>query len=683
MVTPGPGSADARSIAALRSLAVDQVQAARSGHPGLPLGAAPILHTLFSRFLRSDPAEPGWLDRDRFVLSAGHGSALLYAVLHLAGYGVGIDDLRSFRQWGSRTPGHPEFGATPGVDATTGPLGQGIANAVGMAIAETMAAARLNGDGGVLVDHRTYVLVSDGDLMEGIALEATALAGVLRLGKLIVFYDDNDVMIDTRASVTHDADATCAALRAHGWDVSAPVDGSDVEAIAAATQHAIDDETRPSLVRVKTRIGHGSAWEDSPRAHGGALDEADARNLKLALGDEFVEPFAVPEDVRDWWRAFGLRGAEARRRWDATLRTVAATRPDVAAELERLRSPEPVTEELLRSVVPVLDEPEAARFTSARILNAVAALRTDLVGGAADLAAATLAYIDGGGDYGPGDRSGRNIRFGVREHAMGAIANGIALHGLFRPFASTFLVFASYQANALRMAAMQGLPVIHVFTHDSITVGEDGPTHQPVEMLSTLRATPNTLVLRPADADEAISCWVLALEHRDGPTALALSRIPLPRLDRSRQVGDAARGGYILRPAPDGVWPDVAIVASGSEVTVAIGAADILDGRGLVTQVVSLPSQELFLRQDDAYRDEILPPDLPRLVVEAGHPQSLWQFAAGMGAVYGITRFGASAPPQVMLEHFGLTAPQVADAAEAVVRSRRATVVPAPPHRDA
>lgn len=660
---PASGTADARSVAALRSLSVDQVQAARSGHLGLPLGAAPILHTLFSRFLCADPSEPGWLNRDRFVLSAGHGSALLYAVLHLAGYRVGIDDLRSFRQWGSVTPGHPEWGCTPGVDATTGPLGQGISNAVGMAIAETMAAARLNGDAGILVDHRTYVLVSDGDLMEGVAHEAMTLAGLLRLGKLIVFYDDNDVVIDSRASVTHDADATCASLRAHGWDVSEPVDGNDVDAIAAATQRAIDNDRKPSLVRVSTTIGYGSAWAGTPRVHGGALDDADARTLKRSLGEEFVEPFAVPGDVREWWREFGRRGGAARERWSTTLRQVAATNPETVAELDRLRSPEPVTEAQIRALVPITDEPEAARSTSARILNAVATMRPDIVGGAADLAAATLAYIDGAGDYGPGNRSGRNLRFGVREHAMGAIVNGIALHGLFRPFASTFLVFASYEANALRMAAIQHLPVIHVFTHDSITVGEDGPTHQPIEMLSTLRATPNTLVLRPADGEEAIACWAVALASRDRPTALILSRIPLPRLDRSRRIGDAARGGYILLPAPDGASPDVVIVASGSEVAIAVGAAEILSGRGLLAQVVSLPSQELFLEQEPGYRASILPPGVPRLVVEAGHPQSLWRFVGDKGDVYGISRFGASAPPSAMLERYGLTAAQVADAA--------------------
>jgi transketolase len=659
---------DARSVATLRSLALDQVQAARSGHPGMPLGAAPAVHTLFSRFLVADPADPGWLNRDRFVLSAGHASALLYATLHLAGYDLGLDDLRAFRQWGSRTPGHPERGRTPGVEATTGPLGQGVANAVGMAIAETMAAARLNGPAGTVIDHRTFVLASDGDLMEGVSLEAIALAGVLRLGKLTLIYDDNGVVIDSAAAAVHDADAACEAVRAYGWDVSEPVDGEDVEAIAAAIRAALEDESRPSLVRVRTTIGHGSAWAGTPRVHGGPLEDADAAALKQALGDDLAAPFAVPDDVRASWAAFARRGGEARAAWLDGLDRVAAAAPDVIRDLDRLRSPEPLDVARLRDLVPVLDEPEPARFAGGRILAAVAGERPELVGGAADLAAATLTTIPDGGVYGPHDRRGRNIRFGVREHAMGAISNGIAQHGLLRPFASTFLVFAAYEGAALRMAAMQGLPVIHVFTHDSITVGEDGPTHQPIETLAMLRAIPNLLVLRPADTDEAIACWALALERLDGPTALVLARIGLPRLDRSRQVGETRRGGYLLAPAPAGVRADLAIAASGSEVAVAVEAADRLAGRGIVAQVVSLPSQERFLEQDAAYRESVLPPDLPRLVVEAGHPQSLWRLAAGNGRVHAIASFGASAPPPVMLERFGMTPEAVADAAEAVVR---------------
>lgn len=669
-------AADARSIAALRGLSLDQIQAAKSGHIGLPLGAAPILHTLFSRFLVSDPTHPEWINRDRFVLSAGHGSALLYAVLHLAGYRVGIDDLRAFRQWKSITPGHPESCLTPGVDATTGPLGQGISNAIGMAIAETMAAERLNSSAGTIIDHRTYVLVSDGDLMEGVALEATALAGLLELGKLIVFYDDNDVVIDSRASVTHNADATCAALRAHGWDVSEPVDGNDVEGIAAATQQAIGNIRQPSLVRVKTKIGFGSTFADQPRIHSGALDDTEVANIKRFLGEDFAEPFVVPPDVSVMWGAFASRGAEARAAWNATLAATAVVHPEIVAEFNQWRSEEPIAEDQVRSLVQALDQPEAARFTSSRVLNALASSHSGIVGGAADLAAATMAYINDGGDYGTGNRSGRNIRFGVREHAMGAIANGIALHGIFRPFSSTFLVFASYQANALRMAALQRLPVIHVFSHDSITVGEDGPTHQPIEMLSTLRATPNTLVLRPADGDETISCWLLALNNRTGPSVLVLSRIALPPLDRSGQVGDALHGAYILRPAPAGAVPAVTIVASGSEVSLAVEASDILRHRGIAAQVVSMPSQEKFLEQDASYRDKILPVRVPRLVMEAGHPQSLWQFAGGNGEVYGISRFGASAPPEVMKRHYGFTPDQVADAAERVAQSVRREGLP-------
>lgn len=668
---PSITTSDARSIATLRGLSLDQIQAAKSGHLGLPLGAAPILHTLFSRFLVSDPAQPEWINRDRFVLSAGHGSALLYAVLHLAGYQISIDDLKAFRQWGSITPGHPESGLTPGVDATTGPLGQGIANAVGMAISETMAAARLNTDAGAIIDHHTYVLVSDGDMMEGVALEATALAGLLRLGKLIAFYDDNDVVIDSPASVTHNADAACASLNAHGWDVSAPIDGNDVEGIAAATRRAIDNTSQPSLVRVKTKIGYGSTFAGSSKIHGGAVEEVEARNIKRSLGEGFAEPFAVPADVRSAWASFGSRGAAARAAWTETLATAAAVRPEIVADLNRWMSRELVAEEQVRSLVQALDEPEAMRFAGGRILNALATSRTELVGGAADLAVVTLAYMTAGGDYAADNRSGRNIHFGVREHAMGAIANGIALHGIFRPFSSTFLVFASYQANALRMAALQRLPVIHVFSHDSITVGEDGPTHQPIEMLSTLRATPNTLVLRPADGDEAISCWVMALNNYAGPSAIVLSRLPLPRLDRSASVGDAMRGGYIVHPAQRGAAPSVAIVASGSEVSLAVKAAAVLADRGIVAQVVSMPSQEMFYQQDASYRDGILPPDLPRLVVEAGHPQSLWQLVEGNGEVYGVSRFGASAPPAVMLREFGFTPDQVANAAERVSRLPR------------
>jgi len=653
------------SIATLRSLSIDQVQAAQSGHIGFPLGAAPILHTLYAHYLRSDPAAPDWIGRDRFVLSAGHGSALLYATLHLAGYDIGIEDLQRFRQWQSRTPGHPESHLTPGVDATTGPLGQGIANAVGMAIAESMANARYRDGERPLIDHRTFVLASDGDLMEGVSLEAAALAGLLKLGKLIVFYDDNDVVIDGRASDVHDAAGVCAALAALGWHVTGPVDGEDLAGIRRATDEAIAETARPSLIRVRTHIGHGSPLSNDPRSHSGAFTVEDARATKAALGREFAEPFSVPREVASWWRSFAERGAQARRVWNETLDRAGSVGDALRAPGRAARAHSD-----LADAVPLTGEAEAARLTSGRVLEALEEIEPTLVGGAADLVQATMARLPGGGEYSATDRAGRNIRFGVREHAMGAIANGIALHGIFRPFASTFLVFTSYQANALRMAALQGLPVIHLLTHDSITVGEDGPTHQPVEMLAMLRAMPNMLVLRPADARETIECWGLALQNTSGPTALILSRIALPPLDRQGARESAGRGAYVLADAVDDE-PDVVIVASGSEVSLAVEARSVLGADGVSARVVSMPSHELFAAQDDEYRRRVLPPGVPRLVVEASHSLSLWRWAGPDGDAMGVDRFGASAPPAVLQREYGLTAPEIARRAMAICAPAR------------
>jgi len=664
--TPWSRAEDARSIATLRSLSVDQVQAAGIGHIGLPLGAAPIVHTVFSKFLVSDPADPAWVNRDRFVLSAGHGSALLYAALHLAGYALSTDDLRAFRQWGSITPGHPESHLTPGVDATTGPLGQGIANAVGMAISETMGAARLNRDDATVIDHRTFVLVGDGDLMEGVALEATALAGRLGLGKLIVYYDDNDVVIDGRASVTHSADGVCASLAAYGWHVSDPIDGNDLDALEKATELAIADASRPSLIRVRTRIGFGSRLEDDPVIHSGAVSADEAAHIKARLGKDFATAFEVPADVRAAWARFAERGADARAAWQRQIERYGERHPVGADQLRRWTSA-PASIDVAALITERPAVPEPVRMSSGTVLNAIAATADDLVGGAADLAHATFAHITDGGTYGADERGARNVAYGIREHAMGAISNGIALHGLFRPFASTFMVFAGYEANALRMAALQELPVIHVLSHDSITVGEDGPTHQPIETLALLRATPNTLVLRPADFAETVTAWQLALDNLRGPTVLAVARTAVPQLDHTRQVGSASRGGYLLSPAEGEAGPDVVIAASGLEVGLAVEAASLLRERGIDAAVVSLPSHELFLAQDAAYRDAVLPPDVPRLIVEASHPLSLWRLAGPLGAVYGIDRFGASAPPDVLLEQYGFTPRAIADAAAAQV----------------
>lgn len=643
-----------RSVATLRALSLDQVQQAQSGHIGLPLGAAPILHNLYGHFIASDPADPTWINRDRFVLSAGHGSALLYSALHLAGYAVTTADLQAFRQWGSITPGHPETGLTPGVDATTGPLGQGITNAVGMAIAESMGRARLAAEGGPLIDHRTFVLASDGDLMEGVALEAAALAGLLELGRLIVFYDDNDVVIDGRASAVHSPDATCESFRAHGWQVLTVTDGNDLAQLKRATEEALADSRHPSLIRVKTVIGFASPLADLPKSHSGAFsvqDEATTRSNLLGAA-----PFEVSADVRSWWERFATRGAAARAEW---LDAVAAA-PEAAATLTSwLNNDLPDEFDQALASFPVLEGGEAARLTSGRILQTVEPLVTGLVGGAADLAAATMASLPEGGDYSPSNRAGRNLRFGIREHAMSAIVNGIALHGLFRPFGSTFLAFSTYQSNSLRMAALQELPVIHVFSHDSITVGEDGPTHQPIEMLAALRATPNTVVLRPADAHETVESWRIALSRHHGPSLLVLSRIALPVLDRSDSFGSVSQGGYIVTGASNPT-PDLVFVSSGSEVSICLEAAALLTTDGIDARVVSMPSFELFNQQDADYREAVTPAAAPRLVVEASHPSGLWQVAGPRGQVYGIDRFGASAPPVKMLEEYGFTPAAIA-----------------------
>ncbi|MCW5951973.1 MAG: transketolase [Propionibacteriaceae bacterium] len=658
--------ADLRSISTLRSLSVDQVQAAGIGHIGLPLAAAPVLHTLYSKFLVSDPREPNWVNRDRFVMSAGHGSALVYAVLHLAGYDLTLTDLKEFRRWGSRTPGHPERDVTPGVDASTGPLGQGIANAVGMAIAETMAAARLNTPQAQVIDHRTWALVSDGDLMEGVALESIALAGVLKLGKLTAYYDDNDIVIDGRASTTHDADAVCAAVAAYGWHVSEPIDAEDLEGLESATRAALADD-RPSLIRVRSIIGIGSRLADTSAIHSGAVPADEADHIKRGLGEGFEAPFFVPGDVTRSWESFADRGGAARAAWLDAVARLADDAPEKADALARWSGGrQRVDVRDLGLAVP--DRPQAIRQTSGTVLAAVAGALDNLVGGSADLASATMTVIPGGGTYSPANRAGRNIAYGIREHAMGAISNGIAQHGLFRPFASTFMVFASYEANALRMAALQNLPVLQVLSHDSIAVGEDGPTHQPIEQLAMLRAIPNMLVLRPADAEETVECWQAALDRCDGPSTLLVSRGPVPELDHTRQLGSIGRGGYVLEPA---VNPDIVLVASGTEVSLAVEASRLLGARGVAAQVVSVPCQEVFLQQDPGYRDSILPPESPRLVVEAAHPLSGYMLAGPLGAVHGVDRFGASAAPGVILEEYGFTPSAIADAAMTLVAGRK------------
>jgi transketolase len=627
-----------------------------------------VVHTLYTRHLVVDPAHPDWVSRDRFVLSCGHGSALLYSALHQSGFDISRDDLAAFRTWGSRTPGHPESDVTPGVDATTGPLGQGIANAVGMAIAESMAAARLRTEDGPLVSHRTFALVSDGDLMEGVALESMALAGRLRLGRLVAFYDDNDIVIDGRASTVHDAAGTVRALEALGWHVSAPVDGNDVDAIDAAIRDALAETERPSLVHVRSQIGFGSTLMDTPKIHSGAVSEEEAAHIRSALGWPLDEPFAVTDAVCADWAVVAERGAEAHARWER-LRDAAGSEA-AAADLARWQRPfERAEIEAALAEVRLPEAPEAARVSGGRILAALATRFDNIVGGSADLVAATMTEVPGSGIYGPDDRAARNIAFGIREHAMGGISNGIALHGLFRPFASTFMMFASYQANALRMAALQHLPVVHVFTHDSVGVGEDGPTHQPIEVLALLRATPNTTVFRPSDAREAAAAWTEALLRTDGPTILALSRAPIGQRTAEGVIGDPGRGASILHAAADA---DLDLVASGSEVDLAEATLPLLAEAGVSAQLVSVTSHEALRAQPEEYRRRILDPARPRLVVEASAGQALWELAGRRGGVHGIDRFGASAPPDVIFEKLGFTPAGVARSALALLDALKA-----------
>lgn len=648
---------DAAAIAAIRGLAIDAVERANSGHPGLPMGAAPMAWVLWSRFLRYDPGAPDWPDRDRFVLSAGHGSMLLYALLHVAGFDVSLDDLRDFRRWGSRTPGHPENFETPGVEATTGPLGQGTGNSVGMALAERALRARFPG----LVDHRTWALVSDGDLMEGVAHEAASLAGQLGLGRLTWLYDANDVTLDGPASLSFSVEDVAARHRALGWRVETVPEGDhDLEAIAAALEAAVREEDRPSLIVVKTTIGYGAPKKaGTAAAHGAPLGAVEARAAKEALGLDPDASFAVPESVRERCALRARAGAEARRAWLAAL----LDDPDAAAELGRRLAGDlpPDWDDVLPRFAPA--ERLATRQASGKVMNAVAPYLPEFFGGDADLSCSTKTALAGLGSHSAGYTRGQNLHYGVREHAMGAAANGIALHGGFRTFAATFFCFSDYMRPSVRLAALSGLPVTYVWTHDSVGVGEDGPTHQPVEHLMSLRAMPNLHVVRPADANETAWAWRHALERRDGPTALVLTRQKVPVVTTPELARGLRRGGYVVEDAKDA---RAVVIATGSEVSLALGARADLGREGIPVRVVSLPCWELFEAQPAAYRDEVLPPGLPRVAVEAGATLG-WERHVGAGPVIGVDRFGASAPGPEVAARLGLTREAVADAVRSVV----------------
>ena len=686
---------DALCINTLRFLSVDAVQKANSGHPGLPMGAAPMAYVLWARFLAHNPANPHWFGRDRFVLSAGHGSMLLYSLLHLTGYAVSLDQIKAFRQWGSITPGHPERGPTPGVETTTGPLGQGFGNGVGIAMAEAHLAACYNQPGFEIVDHYTYGIVSDGDLMEGVAAEAASLAGHLQLGKLIYLYDNNHVTLSAGTDITFTEDSM-RRFDAYGWHTQSVDDGNDTVAIERALQAARDEARRPSLIVVRTHLGYGSPHkQDSFEAHGSPLGEEEVRLTKQNLGWPTEPPFHIPDVAHAQFRQAIPRGSRAEAEWDTMFAGYANAWPELAQQLQQAINGElPKGWDADIPVFPADAKGMATRVASGKVMNAIAPRLPALIGGSADLDPSTHTVLKGLGDFEPSDANspdkqgsggggwsyaGRNLHFGVREHGMGAILNGLAAHGGTLPFGATFLVFSDYMRPPIRLAALTGLHVIYVFTHDSIALGEDGSTHQPVEQLAGLRSVPGLGVIRPCDANETAIAWRVALESRDRPIALVLTRQDVPTLDRSHLADPDGlrRGAYVLADAPndapdlnlpDLILPDLILIASGSEVSLIVAAAAKLSAEKIRIRIVSMPSWDLFDDQPQAYRDGVLPPSVrARLAVEAGATQGWHRYVGDGGDVLGVERFGASAPGEVMMREYGFTVDNVCKRALALL----------------
>ena len=657
---------DQLCVNTIRTLAMDAVQKANSGHPGLPMGMADAAYVLWTHFLKHNPADPIWPDRDRFVLSAGHGSMLLYSLLHLTGYDLPLEQLQQFRQWSSHTPGHPEHGETPGVETTTGPLGQGFANGVGLALAERMLAAAFNRPGFELVDHYTYAIVSDGDLMEGISHEAASLAGHLGLGKLVYLYDDNHITIEGKTDLTFSEDVA-RRFEAYGWHVQR-VDGHDRAAVAEAIGQARAEADRPSLIICRTHIGYGSPnKQDTAKAHGEPLGADEVRLTKEALGWPPDAQFLIPDEALAHFRTALDRGADAQGEWEALFESYAELYPDLTAEWQRrLAGGLPAGWEESLPTFKAEDGALATRAAGGKVMEALAPVLPELVGGSADLHPSTKTYLKKYEAVRNSEYGGRNLHFGIREHAMGGMLNGMALHGGFRVYGSTFAVFADYMRPSIRLAALMRLPVIYVFTHDSIFVGEDGPTHEPVEQIASLRAIPGLTVLRPADANETAAAWRFIIQHRDGPLALMLSRQGLPILPGTDAEG-VARGGYVLSDTEN---PQLILIATGSEVAVALGAQKLLAEEGIAARVVSLPSWELFDAQPLTYRDAVLPPEVTaRVAVEAGVPFGWERYVGSQGEIVALDRFGASAPYKVLAEKFGFTAEAVAARARALLRS--------------
>lgn len=657
----------------IRALAMDGVQKANSGHPGMPMGMADIAYVLWMRFLKHNPGDPKWPDRDRFVLSNGHGSMLLYSMLHLTGYDLSMDDLKEFRQWNSRTPGHPEYGHTPGVETTTGPLGQGISNAVGMALAERYLATRFNRAGFEVVNHYTYVFCGDGDLMEGISHEACSVAGHLKLGKLIVLYDSNRISIDGSTDLAFTED-TAHRFEAYGWHTM-QIDGHSMAEIQEAIEQAKADTSHPTMIICHTHIGYGSPnKQDSEKSHGEALGDEEIKLTKRALGLS-EEAFYVPDEVYNHMRETLDRGAKQQHAWEEMMARYRVEFPDMAQLWDDMM--EKKVPENWDTVMPTFEPDKkgiATRNASGEIINKLSAAVPSLLGGSADLAGSNKTMVKGGGAITGDNFEGRNLYFGVREHGMGSIMNGMALHGGIIPYGGTFLVFSDYMRPAIRMAALMGIQVIFVFTHDSIGLGEDGPTHQPIEHLHILRTTPNLCTLRPCDAAETAVAWQVALNRRDGPTALVLSRQNLPVLDREKPFGKhgklspashALRGGYVLYTAPE---PDIILMSTGSEIQIVLEAAQLLESRGVEVRVVSLLCWELFNRQNQAYHEHVLPPAIEtRMAVEASYPTGWGRHFVGpknKRYTIGISTFGASAPYEEIYKQYGLTAQNVVAMAE-------------------
>ncbi|NUM46691.1 MAG: transketolase [Anaerolineales bacterium] len=654
-----------RALNTIRFLSADAVQKANSGHPGLPMGGAAMAYALWMRHLHHNPANPHWLNRDRFILSGGHGSMLLYSLLHLTGYDLSLEQIQNFRQWGSLTPGHPEHGLTPGVEITTGPLGQGLATGVGIAIAERYLAARYNRPGHDIVNHYTYGIVTDGDLMEGVASEAASLAGHLRLGKIIYLYDDNHISIEGNTAIAFTEDRA-ARFDAYGWHTQIVPDGNDVEAIDLAIEAAKVDP-RPSLILCRTTIGFGLPTRaGTEKAHGEPPGDKELNGAKEKLGWPLEPRFLIPGDVLEHFRESLDRGAEWEKTWNDALTAYRDAHPDLAAELERIASrtlPEGWAASL--PVFPADQKGVATRNASGKVLNALAPHLPELLGGSADLAGSTKTWLDGLPAFQAETPSGRNFHFGVREHGMGAILNGMAVHSGLIPYGATFLVFADYARPAIRLAALSHYAPIWVFTHDSIGLGEDGPTHQPVEHLASLRAIPNLVTLRPADANETAEAWKVAIARRNGPTALALTRQNVPTLDREifAPASELQKGAYVLADLGDGD-PELILMASGSEVGLIIEAGFNLMAEGINVRLVSFPSWELFKQQPAEYRDTVLLPNVTaRLAVEAGISMGWEQWVGAQGAMITLDHFGASAPYEVLYEQFGFTPKNIAKVA--------------------